>query len=79
VAQGFISNSHGRKADSFYTLFKQSTTEEVLCPQLTTVFVMHKHLASSQNKTKLVTIVLVIFVEELKGNNMQVTKKTSHG
>jgi hypothetical protein len=40
------------------------------------MFVTHQKLASSQNETKLVTSVFVIFgVEELNGNNMKVTKK----
>jgi formate dehydrogenase assembly factor FdhD len=37
----------------------------------------HQQLTSLQNKTELVTSIFVIFgVEELNGNNIQVTKKT---
>jgi hypothetical protein len=41
------------------------------------VFVRHHQLKSLQNETELLTSVFVIFgVEEVKRNNMQVTKKT---
>jgi hypothetical protein len=44
------------------------------------VFSTHQQLAGLQYETKLATSVFVIFcVEELKGNNLQLTKDFSYG